>query len=248
MLIGVTRADGACGGIGLGARCTTGARRRCNGSSDGGIFFWDFRNASCRRYFRDVMVGGATGTGSEYVDGAFFDDAGPGTQQNPMVEYQNQLRAIAAHASLSEADVLDVANATHNMMVGLRASMYQQGKGAWLSSGDPSWFTGFDDHVQGNAATSNWWAAPTAGDICTSFYASLCRQQLQGPVAFTWNPGRRHGGWDLPDELVSGNACLFAPFCARFCDERQVSERYFRYRAGAWPLGRSSCSARSRPG
>ena len=193
--------DGACGGVGLGPRCTTGNRRRCNGTSDGGIFFWDFRNASCRRYFRDVVVGGPSGTGNSFVDGVFFDDAGPGTEQNPMPEYQNQLRAISAHAGLSDADVMDVANATHTMMVELRASMYRQGKGTWLSSGDPSWFSGFDDHVQGDTATKNWWAAPAAGDTCRSFYTSLCGQRLPGPVAFSYPPGYRHGGWDLPDEL-----------------------------------------------
>lgn len=193
--------NGACGGVGLGPRCTTGGGRSCNGSSDGGIFFWDFRNASCRKYFRDVVVGGPTGTSSEYVDGIFFDDAGPGTQQNPMVEYQNQLRAISAHAGLSDAEVNDVANATHSMMLELRASMYRQGKGAWLSSGDPSWYKSFDSYVKGNTTILNWWAAPTAGETCTKFYSSLCSQQLPGPVAFTWNPGRRHDPWNLPDQL-----------------------------------------------
>jgi len=159
---------------------------------------------------------------SEYVDGAFFDDAGPGTQQDPMVEYQNQLRAISAHAGLSDADVIDVANATHSMMVELRASMHKQGKGAWLASGDPSWFTGFDDHVQGDTATKNWWAAPTAGDTCRSFYTSLCGQQrLQGPVAFSYHPGFRHGGsWELSEEqswrLAVGTFLLLRPLQAWF--------------------------------
>ena len=174
--------------------------------------FWDFRNAPRRRY-SVCVVGGPTGTGSKYVDGVFFDDAG----LHAAADAQAEQRAIAAHAGLSDADLMDVANATHRYGRAARVDVQGKVRGCLPRRVVVQWL---DDHVQGDIATKNWWSAPTAGDTCRSFYTSLCGKWLQGPVAFTWNPGRRHGGWDLPDELswrlAVGTFLLLRPLQAWF--------------------------------
>eukprot|EP01046_Picozoa_sp_COSAG06_P006405 COSAG06_NODE_301_length_17881_cov_19.286976_13_plen_455_part_00 len=184
-----------------GASAKTGAcRGPLNGSDPWAIFFWDFRNKSAQTYFLDKVVGGPNGIGEEYIDGVFLDDAGPGTRTAPMPEYRNQLLSAAAHIGMSDEEIVELSNATHEMLVNLRAVLYQKGKGVWLSSGDPSWFDDFDSHCTGNQTTCNWWSAPTAGETCTQFYASLCRQDLNGS-GFTYNPNSHHHPWSLPEEL-----------------------------------------------
>ena len=184
-----------------------------NGNPDdpaGDCMIWNWTNASARRYFQDVVVGGPRGTGSELVDGIFLvsglialppplqrsnpwerfslsqDDPGPGSLAQPMVEYIEWVHRAAAGIGMSPAELEALSQATFEMISELRTKLAAQGKIAWLNGQATSGpFQSISDSNCSSFAislTCGWWKAPVPGPTCEQFYRTRCSQPSYGAV------------------------------------------------------------------
>ena len=150
----------------------------------GDCMVWNWTNASARRYFQDVVVGGPHGTGSDLVDGIFLDDPGPGTVAQPMFEYIKWVDRAAAGIGMSPAELETLSQATFEMISELRAQLAAQGKMAWLNGQPTSGpFIPVSDancSAFSISLTCGWWEDPTPGPTCEKFYRTRCSQPSYG--------------------------------------------------------------------
>jgi hypothetical protein len=147
---------------------------------------WNWTNASARRYFQDVVVGGPHGTGSDLVAGIFLDDPGPGTLAQPMFEYINGVHRGADAVGMTDSELETLSQATFTMISELRAKLAAQGKIAWLN-GQPSSgpFLPISDSNCPKfsiSLTCGWWEAPVPGPTCEQFYRTRCSQPSYASV------------------------------------------------------------------